>query len=76
MTDTTVRGFLYEGSGTVSPGILAGGSRAVAELTARHAIPARVIRADPADPARWLAEASGQLSALLSAGGRYPGTIT
>ncbi|MCL2768680.1 MAG: hypothetical protein FWD42_01030 [Solirubrobacterales bacterium] len=70
--DTTVRGLAYEAAGTVAPELLAGGWRAVEEASARHAIPARAIRADPAERGRWLADARAQLDSLLSGEWRYP----
>jgi uncharacterized protein YbjT (DUF2867 family) len=65
--DTTMRGFLYEAGGDALPtDVLTEGARAVEELTARNAIPAAILRADPADPERWLAEARAAIQELLA----------
>jgi hypothetical protein len=64
--DTTVRGFVYEASGTtVAPDLLAEGERTVRALTAFNSIPVAILRADPADPAAWLADAQAAVRALL-----------
>jgi hypothetical protein len=64
--DTTVRGFVYEASGTiVAPEILAAGERTVRALGARNAIPVAVLRADPSDLGAWLAGAHAAVRSLL-----------
>jgi hypothetical protein len=65
--DTTVRGVLYESAGTVPPEMLADGERIAHEVTDRNAMPLAVVRADPDDLARWLAEAREAVDALMGA---------
>ncbi len=64
--DTTVRGFLYEASGTVASEVLAAGERIVRELGEMNAIPIAVVRADPSDVDPWLADVRGAFAALLT----------
>jgi hypothetical protein len=67
--DTTVRGFLYEASGTSTPAsALRAGERTVRRLTERNVIPAAFLNADPGDPRAWLAEARSAVDALLTRG--------
>jgi NAD(P)-dependent dehydrogenase (short-subunit alcohol dehydrogenase family) len=64
--DTTVRGFLYEASGTVlEPEILAEGERIVRYLTARNEIPFRCLTAVLAEPDAWLRSAHQEIRSLL-----------
>jgi hypothetical protein len=64
--DTTVRGVVYEAGGTALPAeVLGGGERIVARLTARNAIPAAVLHADPRDFETWTAEVLEAVAALL-----------
>jgi hypothetical protein len=64
--DTTVRGFLYEASGTTVPAqILAGGERIVRALGELNAIPVAVLTADPGDADAWLTDARAALDSLL-----------
>jgi uncharacterized protein YbjT (DUF2867 family) len=74
LIDTTVRGFIYEATGTVDASDLAEGERIARTLAARNAIPAAVIRADGADTVAWLREAGGVVEAML--GGRAVGTYS
>jgi hypothetical protein len=67
--DTTVRGFIYEApAGVSASAALAAGERTLARLTARNAIPAAVLRRDPAERREWLAEARAAVGALLMRG--------
>jgi hypothetical protein len=64
--DTTVRGFVYETSGTVAPReVLAGGERIVRALGERNAIPVEFLTAHPEDPVAWLADARAAVDSLL-----------
>ena len=65
--DTTVRGLVYEASGTVDPEILAAGADLVAVKAAYNEIPLRVLRADPADVEAWTAQARAAIAQLLIA---------
>jgi len=65
--DTTVRGFVYEASGTtVAPAVLARGERIVRTLAERNAIPLAVLAADPGDPHAWLNGARAAAGSLLA----------
>jgi hypothetical protein len=67
--DTTVRGILYEATGThVAPEILAEGERIVREVTARNAIPYRGLTALLADRDAWLRAAREGIGSLLAGG--------
>ncbi len=63
--DTTVRGVVYEGAGTVDAEVLARGADAVTRACAFSEIPFRIVRADPRDHGAWLAAARGAVDALL-----------
>ena len=56
VVDTPVRGFVYEGAGSVSSSVLADGARLVAEAGERWRIPVEVVTADPADQGVWREE--------------------
>ena len=65
--DTTVRGFLYEASGTTVPEqVLAAGARIVRALTERNAIPMALLAPDPRDSAAWLTGARAAVDQLLA----------
>jgi hypothetical protein len=63
--DTTVRGLLYEAAGAVAAPTLAAGRELIAGLAAYNAIPLRVLDADPADPAAWVAQARAAVTQLM-----------
>jgi uncharacterized protein YbjT (DUF2867 family) len=65
--DTTVRGVVYEGAGSVPAADLACGEAHVARLGARNEIPVAYLHRDPAGRPEWLAEARGAIAALLVA---------
>jgi len=65
--DTTVRGVIYEASGTTGlPGSLIEGERIVRGLTERNAIPVAFLAADPNGLSAWLAEARSAVDSLLA----------
>ncbi len=67
--DTTVRGFLYESSGTTVPEeVLAAGERIVRAAGERNAMPVAFLRADARDPGAWLAAARAAVETLLAGG--------
>ena len=69
LIDTPVRGLLYDASaGPVAPGLLASGAAIVRSLSARNAIPARVL-SGPAgeDVDAWLRRARSAVGVLLGA---------
>jgi uncharacterized protein YbjT (DUF2867 family) len=53
LVDTPVRGFVYEGAGTVDPVQLGAGARIVQAAGDRWRIPAEVVTADPGDWEAW-----------------------
>jgi uncharacterized protein YbjT (DUF2867 family) len=63
--DTTVRGVLYEAAGTVDPTLLRAGADIVRRACGYSEIPFRVLDADPADRAGWVAGARGLVGELL-----------
>jgi nucleoside-diphosphate-sugar epimerase len=65
ITDTTVRGVIYEAAGTIDPAAFAAG---IAELErARHdnEIPFAIVDADPADAPGWVAAMRAAIDELL-----------
>jgi nucleoside-diphosphate-sugar epimerase len=65
MLDTTVRGIVYEGSGTVDGDVLREGARHVLAACEASMIPCALIEADPADHRRWLSDAQAAVNGLL-----------
>jgi hypothetical protein len=63
--DTTVRGFVYETSGTVPADALGEGERIVRMVAGRNEIPVGILTADPEDVDAWLADAHAAIGALL-----------
>jgi hypothetical protein len=64
--DSTVRGIVYEASGTAPPEALIEGGARTRALAERNAIPARVLLADPRDAEAWPAEARAAIESLLA----------
>lgn len=68
VTDSTVRGVVYEAAGTVTSEALTAGAHEVREANRKNEIPFRLLDADPrADQAVWLAETLGLIGSLLGA---------
>jgi len=66
-TDTTVRGVIYEGSGTVRPEVLAQGREEMAHAQRTNEIPYETLEADPrGDRDVWLADVLGAIDRLLA----------
>jgi uncharacterized protein YbjT (DUF2867 family) len=64
--DTTVRGLLYECSGTSTPAAtLAGGEEIVRRLAARNEIPVAWLREGPERPAAWQQQTRAAIAGLL-----------
>jgi hypothetical protein len=67
--DTTVRGFVYEGSAAQSPPardeLLAAGERLARRLTDQNRIPAAFLSADPSEAAGWLEAARAAVRSFL-----------
>ena len=74
VTDSTVRGFVYEGAGTVMAEALDTGVAEVEWANKTNEIPFRLLKADPrGDRAAWLAEAREAIDSLLGGPARLPG---
>lgn len=69
LVDTPVRGFVYEGAGSVDPELLAAGAELVHKAGRTWRIPVAVVEADPGEPEEW-AEAmqKAALQAISGAG--------
>src|SRR4051794_38402562 len=65
VTDTTVRGVLYEAAGTVDAATLQGGARELARAQALNEIPGVVLEADPRAPSAWVVAAREATEHLL-----------
>lgn len=63
--DTTVRGVAYEAAGTVDVRVLAEGVAQVRRAHETHAVPYRLVEADPADRGAWLMAARAAVEGLL-----------
>jgi hypothetical protein len=66
VTDTTVRGVLYEAAGSVDAAILETGAAEVARAQALNEIPGAVLEADPDDPEAWVPAARRAIEHLLT----------
>jgi len=64
--DTTVRGLLYEASGSVDAALLAQGAATVRAACDYSEIPHALLEADPVDHAGWLAAALARVEELLA----------
>ncbi|HEX7298238.1 MAG TPA: NAD(P)H-binding protein [Solirubrobacteraceae bacterium] len=67
VTDTTVRGVLYEAAGTVDAASFESGARELARAQALNEIPGALLEADPRAPAPWVAAARQAIAHLLTA---------
>ena len=66
VTDSTVRGVVYEAAGTVGAAALAAGEHEVREANRKNEIPFRLLTADPRGSREaWLAECRDLVDALL-----------
>lgn len=66
MVDTTLRGVVYEASGSVDPAVLALGAALVQERCEDARIPYGLLRADPADHRAWMLEAADAVDRTLA----------
>lgn len=64
--DTTVRGLLFEASGSVGAELLDAGAETVRAACSYSEIPYTLLRSDPADPDAWLAGALAGVEELLA----------
>lgn len=67
IVDTPVRGLVYEGAGTVEPGLLERGATLARRASEGHRMPVEVLDTDPARPGEWLAAATAAAERVLSA---------
>jgi NAD(P)-dependent dehydrogenase (short-subunit alcohol dehydrogenase family) len=67
VTDTTVRGVVYEAAGTVDAGTLRNGAGELAHARELNEIPGALLDADPRAPDEWVAAARGAIEGLLGA---------
>ena len=65
LVDSPVRGFVYEGRGSVDAGALEDGAAAVLGAAETFRMPAEIVRADPGDHAAWLVEAVAAVGRVL-----------
>lgn len=63
--DTTVRGIVYEASGSVDPALLESGAARVRSACARSLIPYALVSADSADHDAWLRDATAAVEQML-----------
>jgi riboflavin biosynthesis pyrimidine reductase len=66
VTDTTVRGVLYEAGGTVDAAFLQAGAAEVARARELNEIPGALLDADPRDEGAWVAAARAAIARLLA----------
>ena len=69
LVDTPVRGFVYEGAGSVPGDLRAEGAAIVREAGATFRLPVAVVEEDPADPERWVAAMRDAVEAVLASRG-------
>jgi hypothetical protein len=67
ITDTTVRGVLYEAAGTVDAAVLRGGAAEIARARELNEIPGALLEADPREPEDWVPAAREGIDRLLNA---------
>jgi hypothetical protein len=72
LTDTGVRGFVYEAGGTVDPEARARGTEAVRDAASTIRLPVAIVDADPGDPADWAKQMQSAAGGLLDS---QPGEI-
>jgi nucleoside-diphosphate-sugar epimerase len=66
MLDTTVRGVVYERSGSVDPELLAGGAERIRYACQRSLIPFVLLDVDPAEHPAWLTASVSGVEQILS----------
>ena len=67
LVDTPVRGLVYEGAGSVDPGVLERGAEIVRTASHTWHIPVEVVTADPASHAAWVQAMEDAVTRLLTA---------
>jgi uncharacterized protein YbjT (DUF2867 family) len=72
LTDTTVRGVVYEARGTVDARVLAAGAQLVNAFGERTLARTVMLEADPGEPDRWLAAAVSAVEGVVGAAAQGP----
>jgi hypothetical protein len=72
MVDTTVRGIVYEASGSVEASVLEAGAARVRERCEDARIPYALLRADPGDVDAWTLAAAAAVNSALDGGSSGP----
>jgi uncharacterized protein YbjT (DUF2867 family) len=72
MVDTTLRGVVYEATGSVDRAVLARGAALVQERCEEARIPYVLLRADPADHRAWTGAALAAVDSALAGAGVGP----
>ena len=70
LVDTPVRGVVYEAAGSVDPALLDAGAEIVRTAGVTWRIPCEIVRSDPEDPVRWVAEMADAALRLTSPAGK------
>ena len=68
MVDTTVRGIVYEASGSVDARVLEAGATRVRACCEDSRIPYALLRADPGDAGAWTVAAVAAVNSALDGG--------
>jgi uncharacterized protein YbjT (DUF2867 family) len=68
MIDTTIRGVVYEATGSVQPDILEAGGARVRAVCEESRIPYALLRSDSADPSVWPGDAVAAIERTLDGG--------
>jgi uncharacterized protein YbjT (DUF2867 family) len=66
LVDTPVRGFVYEGAGSVDPGLLSAGTEIVRAAGRTWRIPVAVVSSEPNQPVPWSEEMAKTALEVLS----------
>jgi nucleoside-diphosphate-sugar epimerase len=66
VTDTTVRGVVYEAAGTVDAAALRAGAAELARAREVNEIPGALLQADPREESAWVAAARAAIDSLLT----------
>lgn len=66
LVDTPVRGFVYEGAGSVPDDVLASGAAVVRDASETFRLPVAVVEQSPADHQRWVAAMRAAVEAVLA----------
>jgi hypothetical protein len=67
LVDSGVRGFVYEGAGTVDPALLDEGAETARRAGERNRMPVEIVARDPSDHGGWLDGALEAVERVLAA---------